>query len=630
MTIALPGGTTQRAANPGDTHVDFGELPTGDYTVEVRAPGHARVTTTVRLEAGDRPEDAKLVTVRRLGLVQGVVKSVLTTGLEQDLPDAQIAVRQGVAGTPFVGVTGSTGAYRVTGTTVTDGLVQGGWQVEATAPGHDSVTATGVSVPNPLVAPLGDLDVDVPVIRLPAKNGGLQVRAYDGTTVVPGLTMQLSYLDSSGPQTLTPTCFPDNSTAPCPGGLYVFFDVPPLTYNLNISGPTYSPLSLPVTIPPGQTPSISVPMTTPSGSIQGLVQHQRADGRLDPVKDAVVTLTPQTGDARTVTSDTNGQYAFPVVVAGTYTVSTTVDGLGATRTVAVQPGQGIVVDLLLQDVTRQVQVTVTSANGTDLTGALVTLTQATLTGPAAQPVVRTGAGASTYTTTFNQVPTGDWTVTVSGPSGHLGTHTAPLPLTVPATGTGVVPAAVTVRETQLALRATSAASGAPATVSATVTQGATSTPVTVAVGGGDSVLFLPDTAATVTATVTGGWVVTVTGGTVPAGTTFRSVTMDVTGRPTTTSATRRRCDGRHRRHRLGGHARPAGVRRRHGGTRHAPAPATHARRRVGRRGRRGGRHGRQPDGHRDRRRRLGHGRRHAARRVLRGRVVGRRPPAARR
>ena len=92
----------------------------------------------------------------------------------------------------------------------------------------------------------------MPTILLPAKNGGLQVRAYDGTTVVPGLTMQLSYLDSTGPRTITPTCGPDNSTAPCPGGLYVFFDVPPLTYNLNISGPTYSPLSLPVTIPPGR------------------------------------------------------------------------------------------------------------------------------------------------------------------------------------------------------------------------------------------------------------------------------------------------------------------------------------------------------------------------------------------
>ena len=107
------------------------------------------MTTAVQLEAGDGPDDDKLVTVRRLGLVQGIVKSVLTTGLEQDLPGAQIAVRQGVAGTPFVGTTGSTGTYRVTGTTVTDGLVVGGWQVEATAPGHDAVPATAGHGPRP-------------------------------------------------------------------------------------------------------------------------------------------------------------------------------------------------------------------------------------------------------------------------------------------------------------------------------------------------------------------------------------------------------------------------------------------------------------------------------------------------
>ncbi|GEK21456.1 carboxypeptidase regulatory-like domain-containing protein [Cellulomonas xylanilytica] len=531
VTLTLASGVTQqRAANPGDTYVDFGDLPTGLYTVEVRAPGHARTTTQVRLDAGDRPENPKVVTVRRLGLVQGLVRSVLTTGLEQDLPDAQVTVRQGVGGTPFVGTTGPTGAYRVTGTTVTDGLAEGEWLVAATAPGHDAVAATPVTVPDPVTG----LDVTVPPILLPAKNGELRVRAYDGATVVPGLTMQLSYLDSTGPRTISPTCGPDDSTAPCPGGLYVFFDVPPLTYNLNISGDTYSPLTLPVTIAPGGSTSISVPMTTPSGSIQGLVQHQRSNGRTDLVEGAVVTLTPETGTARTTTSDVNGQYAFPAVVSGTYTVSTTVDGLGATRNVAVQPGQGIVVDLLLQDVTRQVQVTVTSANGTDLTGALVSLTSATASGPAAQPVVRTGAGASTYTTTFNQVPTGTWTVTVSGPSGHLGSHTGTV--VVPATGTGAVPAAVTVRETQLALRATSSVSGVPATVLATVTQGGTATPVTVAVGGGDSALFLPDTAATVTATVSGGWVVTVTGGTIPAGTTFRAVTMDVSARATTTTA----------------------------------------------------------------------------------------------
>jgi hypothetical protein len=534
VTVTLPGGTTQqRAAHPGDTFVDFGDLASGTYTVEVRAPGHARRTTQVLLEAGDRPEtDAKPVTVRRLGAIHGSVVSVLTTGLEVDLPGAALSASLGT--TSFPGTSGSTGSFDITGTTVADGLNAGSWQLAVSAPGHDPVPATAVPVPDAQTAPLADLGVNVGQIRLQAKNGELRVRAYDGTAVVPGLSMQLTYLDSTGPRRIPPVCQPDNSTAPCPGGLYVFTDVPPLTYNLNISGDSYSPLTLPVTVAPGATTSISVAMTTPSGSIQGVVQHQLAGGLTEPVPNAEVTLTPVTGAARTVTATSTGQYAFATVVAGTYTLSTTVDGLAATRTVVVQPGQGIVVDLVVQDVTRQVKVTVTSANGTDLTGALVALTSGTATGPAAQPAVRTAAGATTYATTFNQVPTGTWTVTVSGPSGHLGSHTATV--TVPATGTTVVPAAVIVRETQLALRATTSATGTPASVVATVTQGGAATPVTVAVGGGDSVLFLPDTAATVTATA-GTWVVTVTGGSVPAGQTFRLVTMDITGRATQTSAT---------------------------------------------------------------------------------------------
>ena len=206
VTVTLASGVTQqRAAHPGDTFVDFGDLPTGQYTVDVRAPGHARVTTQVQLNAGDRPEQPKTVTVRRLGLVQGVVRSVLTTGLEQDLPGAQVSVRQGVGGTPFVGTTGSSGAYLITGTTVTDGLVTGTWLVGATAPGHDAVAPTSVFVPDPLTAPLDQLDVDVDPILLPAQNGELRVRAYDGPTVVAGLTMQLSFLDSTGPRTISPT-----------------------------------------------------------------------------------------------------------------------------------------------------------------------------------------------------------------------------------------------------------------------------------------------------------------------------------------------------------------------------------------------------------------------------------------
>ncbi len=535
MTLSLPGGVTQRIeAHPGDSFVDFGDLPTGTYSVDVRAPNYARVTAQVQVTAGQTTSAPSPVTLRRLGAISGVVQSRLAVGWTEALPDAQVTVsRQGVS---FTATTTTDGSYRVTGTTVTDGLVGGTWNVTATAPGHTAGTAVSGTIPNPATSTVADLDQGVDPVELTAQHGELQVFAMDGTTGVPDLTMQISYRDSLRTEERTPTCVPGQTGGGCPGtaGLYIFRDVLPLTYNLNISGGSYSPLTLPVTVGAGKTVVINVPITTPAGSVQGLVQHQTANGGTVPVEGAVVTLTPTTGTARTATSDVNGQYAFTTVAPGTYTLSTTSGGLSTSRTVTVQPAQGLVVDLVLTDVTRQVRVTVTSANDTDLTGALVALSGGS-SPPAAQPAVRTAAGASTYATTFNQVTAGTWSITVSGPSGHLGSHSGSV--VVPATGTGVVAGAVTVTETQLALRATTAVPGAPSTVAATVTQGGTATPVTVAVGGGDTVLFLPATGATVAASVTGTWTVTVTGGTVPSGAAFALATMDVVGRATTTSAT---------------------------------------------------------------------------------------------
>ena len=141
--------------------------------------------------------------------------------------------------------------------------------------------------------------------------------------------------------------------------------------------------------------------------------HQAPRGGTTPEEGADVTLKSGATVVGTTKSLANGHYEFPDVAPGTYTVSaTTTDGLSAQRTVTVLPGQGLVVDLLVQDVTRQVVVTVTSDNHTDLSGALVSLAQAGTAGPAAQQVIRTAPGADTYQTTFNQVPTaGTWDIT---------------------------------------------------------------------------------------------------------------------------------------------------------------------------------------------------------------------------
>lgn len=533
MTITLQGGVTQRIeAHPGDSFVDFGDLPTGSYPIDVRAPGYRALTSSVNVSPGQTAVQAQQVPMVKLGALNGIVESQLTAGWTEALPGASVTATRN--GQSFPATTGADGSYRITGTTVNDGLVGGTWSITTTAPGQANGTGSA-TVPDPDFTNPASLEVPVAPIQMVAQKGALRVFAVAGANPVNGLTMQITYRDALNNVTLAPSCVPGSTAGGCPGtdGLYEFNDVLPLTYNLNISGGAYSPLTLPVAVAPGETKSVTVPITTPAGSIQGVVLHQAAGGGTTPVTGATVTLTPASGTAVTNVSDANGQYKFPSVVPGSYTLSTTDNGLGATRTVTVLPGQGLVVDLVLQDVTRQVVVTVTSANGTDLSGALVALTGGTAP-PAAQPVVRTAAGANTFRTTFNQVAAGTWGITVSGPSGHLGSTTGSV--NVPSTGTGAVNAAVTVTETQIALRATTSATGAPTTVTATVTQGGAGTDVVVFVGGGDSVVFVPATGATVTGATTGGFSVNVSGGAVASGVTYQLVTLDVAGRGSATSA----------------------------------------------------------------------------------------------
>ncbi|WP_426594379.1 carboxypeptidase regulatory-like domain-containing protein [Cellulomonas sp. McL0617] len=538
MTLSLPGGVTQRiVADPGNDYVDFGDLPTGKYQVAVRAPGYARQTTFVNVVAGQTVLTPEVVYLVKLGALTGVVKTHLAVDWDQVQPDAQVTA-SGPQPPDFSATTGADGRYRITGTTTDDGLVSGAWTVTATAGTASNAVTTSIPTSSTVVMPV---DVEAPEIILPAQRGNLLVEVVDGTKRVNGLTLQLTYTEPGGPRTVLPDCVGGDKAGTCPGtdGQYQFNGVLPLTYNLNISGGGYSPLTLPVTVGPGQNQTVQVPITTPAGSIQGLVLHQAATGGSSTVNNATITLKQGSTTVDTTTSDTNGQYKFAAVAPGAYTLSTTLStpsgDLSAARNVTVLPGQGIVVDLVLSDVTRQVVVTVTSANNTDLSGALVALS-GNPSAPAGQPVIRTGAGANTYSTTFNQVPVGTWTITVSGPSGHLGSTT--LANVVVDAGTDAYQAAITVTETQLALRATSSAASPPSTVVATITQGTTtlSSNVNVFVGGGDTVLFVPAKATTVTGTTSGSYTVNVTGGTIGANAGQALVTMDVVGQSTTTTA----------------------------------------------------------------------------------------------
>ena len=519
MTLSLPGGVTQRlSAHPGDDFIDFGDLPSGRYSVDVRAPGYQPRTAEVTLAPGQLALTPSPVDVVRLGTVHGQVRTELMTGWTQAVPGARVSVEKVPStGAPFAGSTNEQGTFRITGDTVTAGLDQGTWRVRAEADGHNGNPSVDVVVPNP--SDVAGLDVDAGTLLVTPVLRTLLVKVVDGSTGVPGLNLRLTYSDGVAEHALDlqPSCVAGTADTACAddeAGLYRFVGLLPLTYNLSISGAGYQPLALPATVTSLQDATLTVPITSPSGSVQGTVRVLRAGGATVPAGGAEVTLTPvapTSGEPRTVTADeTTGDFRLDAVPSGSYTLSATDGTLTVQRSLFVQPGQGVVVDLLLQAATGQVRVEVTATNGTDLTGALVQLSRSGGEQYAAQPVVR--SGTSTYTTTFSQVATGQWDVTLSGPSGHLGTYTT----TVDVTGTATATAELDVRERQLRLRAASAEAGAPSTVRVTLTpEDGDATTVTAAVGGGDTVVYADASDdVDVTATVSGDWTVAVSPATV--------------------------------------------------------------------------------------------------------------------
>jgi hypothetical protein len=527
------GTTTRKVADPGSSTIAFGPRPAGTYSVDVHAPGYDAATPDVVVGAGaTAPIDVPLT---RLGSVSGQVVSVLDQAASWTvaLPGATVTATK-VGGSPrFSATTDSGGGFTITGDATTPGLTAGQWNVAAAASGYAAPAATQVSVSNGVDTPVG-------VIGMSPVRGGLTVTVRDGATPVSDLVLRLTYQDAAGHQlSLPPSC-----AGGCTGGTYTFTNLLPLTYTLMISGGNYASLALPVTVPAGSTLPLSVPITAPHGSLQGVVSRQQVGSSATVVKDATVALTPADSAVTAPadqTSDANGRYTFPDLVPGDYTVTVTLPSAAgggvAVRHVSITPGQGITLDVVVQDQARQLAVTVTSANGTDLTGAVVTLTATGLVSPAPQPLVRTAPGADTYTTTFNQVGLGTWTAKVSGPSGHLGTVSKTV--TVPADdGSGAaVPLAMSVAETRVALRVVTSLTSPPATIPVTVTPTAQSgTSVTAFVGGGDTVVYVPTGGATVTVGSTSGFTTSITGGSIGATATNAVVTITVGGVGTTTTA----------------------------------------------------------------------------------------------
>ncbi len=508
VTLIRPAsGNITTAAIPGTSSVSFGQLASGTYQVLVQAAGYQFDTFTVTVAAGQSTPIP--VTVVKLGSINGVVSVLRSSGVTATLSGVQVRASQ-AGGQAFTATSDSSGTYRITGTTTTQGLAAGTWNLSIVAAGYsfaDGSTSVAVSVP-------AGTDVTQNLL-LKADPVDLHLTVYDptnpGSTAVNALSVSLIGIDGTKTQDCSSTTSTTCPSPPPTGGQYLFTGNDPGTYTVAITGGGFAPLTVNITLAAGEPTFISLPIAVRSNTIVGTVSGQAGGAAPQPLDGATVQLhaSSATGTLLQTATTTAGAFTFTGIADGAYALVISATGYGSTtRAVTLSGGQLYSADITLYTVSRQVTVTLTSPEGFDLTGALVGLTPNPTGGLAlaAQPAVRTGT--NTFATTFNQVPPGAWTATVSGPAGHVGTYTG-------AVAAGDTTVAITVDELRIRVTATSTSTSATSmpfviTRSNGPSSGATVHSGTAGVDTGAEVVYVDRTSNyTVTPNVTG-WQVTPT------------------------------------------------------------------------------------------------------------------------
>ena len=110
--------------------------------------------------------------------------------------------------------------------------------------------------------------------------------------------------------------------------------VAPGSYTVTVTAAGYNTASQPVSVKSGQRQTLSFKLTssTATGSVAGNV----SDGLTgSPIAGAIVTVS----NGLTTVSDLNGNYSFPAVLSGSYTVTVSAIGyVSQSQVISVKPG----------------------------------------------------------------------------------------------------------------------------------------------------------------------------------------------------------------------------------------------------------------------------------------------------
>jgi hypothetical protein len=510
------GGTTPvtQTAPPGSASVTFGSLiPGAAYKVRIQAAGYAfgstgtdiAVTcdggaTSISIAAG--AQASCVATLNARGSIVGTTQAVFGTDTTQALSNVLLTATYcgasatvlahcpaTAATTGFTAISSSDGTFRITGTNARDGLAAGGWVVDMAAAGYTAQEREFFQVST------GDTD-STRLLKLNANKVNLKIGVADTASnasadLVTDATLVLT--PSGGSQAAI------TQTTVGTGNLYVFNTIVPTTYTLQISGPNIATLNVQLTVFIGvANQTVYVRTDVRTNSISGIVSGEQGTSQVASPLDGVTVSLIKISDSSVVKTTTSGGaagtgfFGFSPVADDSYVVRFAKTGYVTLNSpTTVSAGQNPTLSPSLVRVKNNVVVNFTATNGFAVDGAKAYLIASPLSSnPPQLPQTLTGTAPS-YTTTFNTVPSGNWTVWIELPADHHGkvmstggsptqvTAASPYAITVSGAATAVnTTVGFTIAEAQLNLKVLATAlaldtNPVPATVSLVVKQGTT-------------------------------------------------------------------------------------------------------------------------------------------------------------
>ncbi|MCU1688893.1 MAG: Cna domain protein, partial [Jatrophihabitantaceae bacterium] len=542
--VTLSGTTiasTRKSPTTGDNKLSFDSLSTvPTYSATIRVPGYrftdltpqtancvtslggAQVgvgytLTSATLKAPGNGDVATCsIVLTPLGSITGILRGKLLAAdpTLTDLSGSQVVARKcteaataasaitpdctlaaGAAGQSFQTITGSNGAFAITGSTTAPGLAEGYWQITATTNGYQTYVRGVPVLEQAAPTCAGTLNQAAECV---AQVDSLKVLLTFTLTDSPGVpitnaVVTLRRLDG------TVLATRDHSVAPVTGqpawtNSYAFADVDPTTYSLSVVAAGKAPLNVnTITLTLGQTTqTYPLVLGSTANGISGGVYGQKPGGSTAPLVATVTINSSQT--VLTAANGTDGQpmQALTTVSTpanattdGTYHILNVPNGTWYVHVVAdqytsqvqskvVSGGSQELANFQLTAVNHPVAVNLVSTNGFDLTGATAALS-ATQTCAISTPdasaltvtLVRPGGAGTTYSGSFlSQLP-GTYYVRVAQPAGHLAPSQDCQSVVIPSASGSSPPAAAAfeVTEYRLLLKvATDPTAGSPANV----------------------------------------------------------------------------------------------------------------------------------------------------------------------